>query len=222
LKGKTMAGTLDCGFVKSFLLDLAAVIMQRKDDLDRLDAECGDGDFGVGMYVAFQHVQQAVARSTGRDIGALLEDVGRAILSSAGGASGPLFGTLFIEAGRAVEGRNEIDLASLAGMFRGALQGIRERGGANVGDKTLVDSLEPATVSFGESAQTGIDLQSALGEAAEAARLGSESTRKLIARHGKARYLGEQTINHEDPGAFVIALLFQTLADRYGAQSIPS
>jgi dihydroxyacetone kinase-like protein len=222
LKGKTLAGTLDCGFVKSFLLDLAAVIMQRKDDLNRLDAECGDGDFGVGMYVAFQHVQQAVGRSTEGDIGALLIDVGRAILSSAGGASGPLFGTLFIEAGRAVEGRTEIDLASLESMFRGALRGICQRGGANVGDKTLVDSLEPATVSFGESAQAGIDLQCALGKAAEAARLGSESTKKLIAKHGKARYLGEQTLGHEDPGAYVIALLFQTLADRYRAQSIPS
>jgi dihydroxyacetone kinase-like protein len=222
LKGKTLPGTLDYDFVKSFLLDLAAVIMRRKDDLNRLDAECGDGDFGVGMYVAFQHVQQAVVRSTGDDIGPLLKDVGRAILSSAGGASGPLFGTLFIEAGRAVEGRTEIDLASLESMFRGALQGICKRGGANVGGKTLVDSLEPATVSFAQSAQAGIDLQCALGKAAEAARLGSESTKRLIAQHGKARYLGEQTIGHEDPGAYVIALLFQTLAERYRSQSIPS
>jgi len=222
LKGKTLTGTLDYGFVKSFLLDLAAVIMQRKDDLNRLDAECGDGDFGVGMYVAFQHVQQVVVRSTGRDIGALLKDVGRAILSSAGGASGPLFATLFIEAGRAVEGRTEIDLARLESMFRGALQGICQRGGANIGDKTLVDGLEPATVSLRESAYAGIDLQRALGKAAEAARLGSESTRRLIARHGKARYLGEQTLGHEDPGAYVIALLFETLVDRYRAQSIPS
>lgn len=222
MKGKTLTGTLDYGFVKSFLLDLAAVIMQRKDDLNGLDAECGDGDFGVGMYVAFQHVQQAVVRSTRRDTGALLKDVGRAILSSAGGASGPLFGTLFIEAGMAVEGRTEIDLASLERMFRGALRGICQRGGANVGDKTLVDSLEPATVSFGESARAGIDLQHALGKAAEAAKLGSESTKMLIAKHGKARYLGEQTLGHEDPGAYVVALLFQTLADRYRAQSIPS
>jgi dihydroxyacetone kinase-like protein len=222
LKGKTLTGTLDYGFVNSFLLDLAAVIMQRKDDLNRLDAECGDGDFGVGMYVAFQHVQQAVVRSIGRDIGALLKDVGRAILSSAGGASGPLFGTLFIEAGIGVEGRTEIDLASLERMFQGALRGICQRGGANVGDKTLVDSLEPATVSFGESARAGIDLQRALGKAAEAAKLGSESTKRLIAKHGKARYLGEQTLGHEDPGAYVVALLFQTLADRYRAQSIPS
>jgi dihydroxyacetone kinase-like protein len=107
-------------------------------------------------------------------------------------------------------------------MFRGALQGIYQRGGANVGDKTLVDSLEPATVSFGESAQAEIDLQRALGKAAEAARLGSESTKRLIARHGKAKYLGEQSLGHEDPGAYVIALLFQTLADRCRAQSIPS
>jgi len=77
-------------------------------------------------------------------------------------------------------------------------------------------------VSFGESAQAGIDLQRALGKAAEAAKLGSESTKRLIAKHGKARYLGEQTLGHEDPGAYVIALLFQTLADRYRSQSIPS
>ena len=77
-------------------------------------------------------------------------------------------------------------------------------------------------MSFGESAQAGIDLQRALGEAAEAARLGSESTKRLIARRGKARYLGEQTLGHEDPGAYVIALLFQTLVDHYRAQSVPS
>jgi len=222
LKGNTLTETLDYAFVKSFLLDLAAHVMQRKDDLNRLDAECGDGDFGVGMHVAFQLVQQVVVRSTGRDIGALLKDVGRAISSSAGGASGPLFGTLFTEAGRAVEGRSEIELASLESMFRRALQGICQRGGANVGDKTLVDALEPATVSLGESARGGIDLRCALGKAAEAARLGSESTGRLIARQGKAKYLGEQTLGHEDPGAHVIALLFGTLVDRYGAQSIPS
>ena len=188
--------------------------MQHKDDLNRLDAECGDGDFGVGMYVAFQRVQRAALKSTDKDVGALLKDVGQAILSSAGGASGPLFGTLFIEAGRAAEGRGEIDLASLESMFQRALQGIRQRGGARVGDKTLVDALEPATESLGESAHAGIDLPRALGKAAEAARLGSESTKRLSAKHGKARYLGEQTLGHEDPGAHVIALLFETLVDR--------
>ena len=222
MKGKTLTATLDYVFLKGFILDLAATIMQQKDDLNGLDAECGDGDFGVGMYVAFQRVQQAALTSIGKDVGALLKDVGQAILSSAGGASGPLFGTLFIEAGRAAEGRSEIDLAGLESLFRQALQEIRERGGARVGDKTLVDALEPATLSLGESTRAGIDLPRALEKAAEAARLGSESTRRLIARHGKARYLGEQTLGHEDPGAHVIAVLFQTLVDRYRAQSAPS
>jgi len=208
--------------MKRYLLDLAATVMQQKDDLNRLDAECGDGDFGVGMYLGFQNVRHAILESRDDDVGTLLNEAGRAILSSSGGASGPLYGTLLVEAGKAVAGKNEIDVSDLARMFENALEKIRQLGGAKVGDKTLVDALEPAAASLRASAETKIDMSRALEIAAEAARTGSESTKNLIAKHGKARYLGEQTLGHMDPGAYVVTLLFRILVDDYRPRSSPS
>jgi len=202
---------LDYEFTRSFLLDLAVVVMDHVDSLNRMDAECGDGDFGVGMQVGFTSVQRAVLESKNNDIGSLLKTAGQQILSSVGGASGPLFGTFFIEAGKGATGKSEIDVADLAGMFRNSLERIRQRGGAEVGDKTLVDALEPAVRALRRAADSRVDLLQALEMAAEAAKTGAGSTKNLIAAHGKARYLGEQTLGHEDPGARVVRLIFETL-----------
>jgi len=213
---------LDYDFMKSYLQDLAAVIIQQKDNLNRLDAECGDGDFGVGMYIGFQSAQQAILESKRDDIGVLLNEVGRAILSSVGGASGPLYGTLFIESGKVVTGKREIDLKDLSRMFRNALERIRQRGAASVGDKTLVDALEPAVASLREAAENRVDMLQAIEMAVETARIGCESTKSLMARHGKARYLGEQTLGHMDPGAYVVTLIFQTLLSHCRSHSVSS
>jgi len=206
---------IDYEFMRSFLLDLAAVVMEQSDALNKMDAECGDGDFGVGMHIGFKNVQHAVLESKNDDIGCLLKTAGQQILSCVGGASGPLFGTFFIEAGKAVTGNQEIDVADLAGMFENSLQKIRLRGEAKVGDKTLVDALEPAVRALRRAADSGVDLAQASEMAAEAAKTGAESTKNLIAKHGKARYLGEQTLGHEDPGAHVVRLVFETLSNRY-------
>lgn len=216
----SLTRTIDYEFMRSFLLDLAAVVMEQSDALNKMDAECGDGDFGVAMQIGFRNVQRAILESKNNDIGSLLKTTGQQILSSVGGASGPLFGMLFIEAGKAVAGKQEIGVADLAGMFEDSLEKIRLRGEAKVGDKTLVDALEPAVSALGHAADNGAYLAQASKMGAEAAKIGAESTKNLIAKHGKARYLGEQTLGHEDPGAHVVRLVFETLSKHCSADVV--
>ena len=202
--------------IRAFLSKLANQVVQGKDRLNDLDAACGDGDFGTSMYVAFSNAQKAI-QETHDGIGALLTSSGLSILSSAGGASGALFGTFFVEAGKQAKDKKEVDLADLATMFDASLKKIQTRGAAKVGDKTLVDALEPAVTSLQEADRAKSKLAPALEKAATAAELGFESTKDLVGKHGKSRYLGEQTLGHPDPGAYVMALIFRTLA---GTQNV--
>jgi len=202
---------LSYAMVRDFLLSLSNQILQSKDELNRMDAECGDGDFGTSMFVAFTNLQRATQSSQGEDIGKLFTDAGRAIIATAGGTAGPIFGTLFIEAGRAGIGRSALGLSDLSGMFEAALVKIQERGRAHVGDKTLIDALDPAVSTLKKSLANNTPLTIALHDAANAARSGYEGTRNLVSRQGKARYLAEQTVGHLDPGAYVTMLLFDTL-----------
>ena len=204
--------------VRGFLLEFSNRILQDKSTLDALDAECGDGDFGSTMCAAFSSVRTVLQKDQGNDIGVLMKDVGNAILS-AGGASGPIFGTLFIEAGTAARGKKSVELSDLAMMFDQSLQQIHARGGAIVGDKTLVDALDPAVNYLKEAAASTTPLPLALENAAQAAISGCESTKQLTAKRGKARYLGDQTLGFVDPGARAISLLFSTLADSAKARS---
>ena len=206
-----MVQKIEYTLIRNFLVSLANTIMQQKDRLDELDAACGDGDLGVGMYIGFENVKKAIEQEKNGDIGNLLNTAGRAILSSVGGASGALFGTLFIEAGKVANGKSEIDLKDLSDMFGVSLEKIRQRGGARLGDKNLIDALEPAVESLTDAVQRNLDLTEALRMAADAAKTGAESTRNLVAKQGKARYLGEQTLGHVDPGADVIRLIFEML-----------
>jgi dihydroxyacetone kinase-like protein len=207
--------TLDYVFLKHFLLDLAETIIYHRDYLNEIDAACGDGDFGVGMYLGFKNVQKAIEQQRNEDIGALLDTAGKAILFSVGGASGPIFGTFFIEAGKKVSGKSEIDLKDLSEMLEIALEKTRARGGAIIGDKTLIDALSPAIDSLKKAVQQKLGILTALEKAAEAAKKGSEATKDLVARQGKARYLGQQALGHVDPGAEVIRLFFEKLLSFY-------
>ena len=210
----------DYALMKRFLLALAAKIMNEKDHLNKLDAACGDGDFGVGMYLGFKSAQKAVEEHTTGDIGTLLSNTGSAILSSVGGASGPVFGTFFAEMGEKAKGKSEIQLGDLATMLEGSLEGICLRGRAKVGDKTLVDALEPAVKSLRESVSRKIELLPALQVMVEASKCGCESTADLVAKHGKARYLGEQAVGHIDPGAYVVQIIFDTLLSVYKSSTL--
>lgn len=215
-----MATRLGCADIRSFLLDLSDRILRAKNELNSMDAECGDGDFGSIMFIAFSNVRNRLETTLSNDIGVVLTTTGNSILSSAGGASGPIFGTLFIEAGKEAKGKSEVDLLELTKMLDKSRRKIQARGGACVGDKTLVDALEPAVNSLRESVTADITLPLAARKAAEAAKAGCEYTKRLAAKHGKAKYLGEQTLGFVDPGAYAITLVFDSLAAAIERQQI--
>jgi len=198
--------------VKQILMDLTARVVQSRDELNSMDAACGDGDFGTSIWKSFSNARKELDRLTSDDVGTVILAVGQAILSSAGGAAGPIFGSFFIEAGKVAKGKDELDITDLERMFDASLNQIKRQGGAKVGDKTVVDALEPAVNSLKEDVTGNTHLSQALRNAASAARTGCESTKGIVARHGKARYLGEQTIGYVDPGAYVMMVIFETFA----------
>jgi dihydroxyacetone kinase-like protein len=146
------------------------------------------------------------------DPGAVLKTVAMALVSSVGGAAGPLYGTLFLQMGGAVAGQEEVDLAGYATAWRKGLEGVQARGKAEPGDKTMVDALTPAVAAM----ETAGDLDSALRAAAEAAETGMKDTIPMIARKGRASYLGERSKDHQDPGATSTYYLFRSAAEALG------
>ena len=187
---------------------MAAVVAAHRDELVDLDRVIGDGDHGENLKRGFDFVVSAVDASEVDSPAAVLKLVAKTLISKVGGASGPLFGTAFL---RAATGLEEVDGASVAAALRAALDGVVARGKAEVGDKTMVDALRPAV----EAAEAVKDnsVAEVLEAAATAAETGAESTIPLVARKGRASYLGERSAGHLDPGARSTALLLRSLAD---------
>lgn len=198
--------------VRAVVKAFAAVVAEHKDELTQLDSAIGDGDHGTnldrGMRAAVEKIGDA-----GDDPAATLRAVGMALISKVGGASGPLFGTLFLEAGKALQGADEVGAAEWAAAVDAAVRGVQARGKAEVGDKTMVDALVPARDALRAAADSGAPLADAAGRAADAAEQGRDATEPLVARKGRASYLGERSAGHVDPGATSTALLFRVVAD---------
>ncbi|KYG05700.1 dihydroxyacetone kinase [Sorangium cellulosum] len=214
--------TLSGEHIAAWLESAAEVLEREKGFLTELDAAIGDSDHGVNMARGFAAVRDRLGRLDRGDVGALLREVGMTLLSTVGGASGPLYGTLFRDAGQRVAGAAALDLPALAGCLEAGLEGVRRRGKASPGDKTMVDALVPAVDALkaalsAPGAADGAALRDALGRAADAARAGVEATVPLIARKGRASYLGERSAGHQDPGATSCWLLLRSLAATAGA-----
>ncbi|MDC0685211.1 dihydroxyacetone kinase subunit DhaL [Sorangium atrum] len=206
-------------------IERAADVMEReKALLTELDAAIGDSDHGVNMARGFTAVRSRLGGLDHGDVGALLKGVGMILLSTVGGASGPLYGTLFRDAGQRAAGAAALDLAALAGCLEAGLDGVKRRGKASPGDKTMVDALSPAVdalkAALSAPAPTGgparSPLMDGLARAAEAAQAGALATVPLIARKGRASYLGERSAGHQDPGATSCSLLLRSLAATAG------
>jgi len=204
------AETLSGDAIVTWLERAADVLEREKMALTELDAPIGDSDHGVNMARGFAAVRDKLAGLDRGDIGAIFKAVGMTLLSSVGGASGPLYGTLFLDAGKQAAGAAELDLAAFTGCLEAGLAGVLRRGKAAPGDKTMVDALGPAVTAL--RAAVGAPLAEALARAAEAARAGAEATAPLVARKGRASYLGERSVGHQDPGATSSWLLLQSLA----------
>src|SRR3989475_728302 len=199
------------------LIELYVVYNAVHRYLTGLGAAIGDGDHGINMDRGFQTVLVKLAPVRDKDAGTLLKTTGMALVGSVGGAGGPLYGTFFLRAGAALDGKSEISDRDLVGALEAGLKGVVERGKANPNDKTMVDALTPAVARAKESLDGGASLEEALAAAADAAEEGMKATIPLKALKGRASYLGDRSIGHQDPGATSSYLLLRALSDSLAA-----
>jgi phosphoenolpyruvate---glycerone phosphotransferase subunit DhaL len=189
-------------------------IHESRDELTALDSAIGDADHGINMDRGMTAVRELLPGLRDGPAGALFKQAGRTLISTVGGASGPLYGTFFLRLGTSFGDSTEIAPDDLAKALRAGIEGIMALGKANLGDKTMVDAMVPAIEAM--EAGAGADLAAALAAAATAAAAGRDSITPLVARKGRASYLGERSAGHQDPGATSATLLFEALRDSIG------
>ena len=203
--------------VVDWIRRFGAAVSEHRAELVRLDTAIGDGDHGTNLERGMRKALEKLDAQGGDDIGATLKAIGMALVSSVGGAAGPLYGTLFLQMGSATAGRSEVDLAGWTQALEAGLAGVQSRGKAQPGDKTMIDALAPAVQALRDAA--GQDEAEALRRSADAAREGMEGTIPLEARKGRASYLGERSVGHQDPGATSLHLLLRAAAEAAGADT---
>jgi dihydroxyacetone kinase-like protein len=194
-----------------WLQRVAQVLHENRDYLTQLDSAIGDADHGINMDRGFKAVSEKLPGMTSMDIGSILKTVGTTLVSTVGGASGPLYGTAFLRAGMVTSGKHELYEADVIGLLEAALEGIKARGKAQLGEKTTLDALIPALETAKASQEEGMSAM--LQRTADAAEAGMKATIPLLAIKGRASYLGERSIGHQDPGATSMWLILRTLAE---------
>ena len=199
--------------ITTWLTDAANAVRAQSDYLTQLDGAIGDGDHGINMRRGFDAVEKALAgQGDAAPPGRLLIVAGKTLVATVGGASGPLWGSALRRAGRALKLADSFDGKQLALALDAALEGVVELGAATPGDKTMVDALAPAARAMHEALDSGRSLGEATNAAAEAARAGAQATIPMQARKGRASYLGERSIGHQDPGATSTAIIIAALS----------
>ena len=192
---------------------VALVLHENREFLTQLDSPIGDADHGINMDRGFKAVLEKLPAVAAMDIGSILKTVGTTLVSTVGGASGPLYGTAFLRAGMATSGKHELYEADVVNLLEVALEGVKARGKAQPGEKTMVDALTPALAAAKEAEAQNLGLSELLRRASEAAEKGMKATIPMLATKGRASYLGERSIGHQDPGATSSWLILKTLAD---------
>ncbi|KXA99546.1 hypothetical protein AKJ41_05270 [candidate division MSBL1 archaeon SCGC-AAA259O05] len=194
-------------------------IQDNKEFLCEIDAAIGDGDHGTSMAKGFRAAEKKLESESYEDIGSVMKSVGSSLMNEIGGATGPLFSTIFLSAGKIAEDEKEANLSLLGKMFEKSLEDVKARGGARPGDKTLVDSLEPAVKALKKTGRNDLGLVEGLKIACEAAQEGMEDTKEMKPKKGRAKYLDDRAIGHQDPGATSIALVFETMS-KYASKNL--
>src|SRR5207248_9636802 len=202
---------MDATTVTTWMREIETSVTQQRDRLGQLDAAIGDGDHGTNMTRGFAAVVQALSQDQEAPPGRLLILAGRTLVSSVGGASGPLWGSALRSGGRVLGDQATFDGPQLVEVLAAALASVKDLGAASVGDKTMVDALEPAVEELRQRLSGGASVADSLGGAVEAAEAGMRATIPLQARKGRASYLGERSIGHQDPGATSTALIIRAL-----------
>lgn len=199
--------------IYQWLETIAIVLERNKDYLTELDAAIGDADHGINMNRGFQKVVSQLPSVADKDIGTILKTVSMNLISSVGGASGPLYGTLFLKASTAVAGKQELDDRDAIAFLEAAVDGVIQRGKANLGDKTMLDVLVPAKDAFKQAVTDGLETREAIQKAVAAAEEGMKNTIPMLAKKGRASYLGDRSVGHQDPGATSSYLILKTLLE---------
>ena len=202
---------MDAATITSWMREIDVAVRAERDHLVQLDAAIGDGDHGTNMVRGFEAVVQTLASDGGSPPGKLLILAGRTLVSTVGGASGPLWGSALRSGGRVLGDQPTFDGPQLVEVLAAALASVKDLGTAAVGDKTMVDSLEPAVEMLRSRLADGASLDDAIEEAAVAAEAGMRSTIPLQARKGRASYLGDRSVGNQDPGATSTALIVRAL-----------
>jgi dihydroxyacetone kinase-like protein len=197
--------------VVKWLENTALVLEQNKPYLTELDSPIGDADHGANMDRGFKKVIEKLPTFASTDIGNILKTTGMTLMSSVGGASGPLYGTFFMKSGMTVESKEELTDEDLVELLESGMQGIVQRGRAQLQDKTMIDAWTPAIEALKQALNNGADTVVALSSAVDAAEAGMKATIPLQARKGRASYLGERSIGHQDPGATSTYLILRAL-----------
>lgn len=195
------------------LKTIGAKIEEEKLFLTELDNVIGDGDHGINMARGFGKVEEKLPTLEGKDCGTVLKTVGMTLVSTVGGASGPLYGTAFMKAGAAVAGKEEIVMEDFFKMMDDAVAGIMQRGKSTTGEKTMLDSICPALEAMKAEYAASSDAKAALKAGVKAAEDGIEFTKTIAATKGRACYVGERSIGHQDPGATSFTMMLAIIAD---------
>ena len=206
---------MDAEVFRAWIVSAAEVIEANRDHLTQLDAAIGDADHGINLSRGFTAVLGALGQENQapKTPGAILTLTGNTLISKVGGASGPLYGMAFRQAGKALGDAADVDLSSLSAALDAALAGVQRLGAAREGDKTMVDALAAATRAFSKAVAEGAAQEDALSSLAEAAEAGATATISMQALKGRASYLGPRSVGHEDPGAASTALILAALRD---------
>ncbi|UQU63753.1 dihydroxyacetone kinase subunit L [Couchioplanes caeruleus] len=212
-----MTHSVDAAAVTAWLREFARLVAENKGLLTELDSAIGDADHGTNMDRGMTAVLAALDGEAGKSPAALLKRTGMTLVSTVGGASGPLYGTAFLRMAAAAGDADGLDAGSFAKVLRAGLDGVVARGKAEVGDKTMVDALTPAVDALDAALAGGQPLGEALPAAVRAAEQGREATIPLVARKGRASYLGERSAGHQDPGATSVTMLVAAAAKALGA-----
>jgi dihydroxyacetone kinase-like protein len=204
-----MADNVTTAVLDGWVRRFAALVSENKDYLTELDAAIGDADHGSNLDRGMKAAVAALDELGPTAAGPLFSKVGMTLVSTVGGASGPLFGTLFLRMGTSLGDTESVTTEQVAAALRAGLEGVEARGKAQPGDKTMYDALAPAVDALEKSVAEGSGLGEALGQARDAAAEGRDATTPMLARKGRASYLGERSVGHQDPGATSVALLLE-------------
>jgi phosphoenolpyruvate---glycerone phosphotransferase subunit DhaL len=203
---------MDIALARAWVAAIASAVADNAEYLTRLDSAIGDADHGVNLHRGFTAVVEALDGYEAATVGDVLVRTGSTLVSKVGGASGPLYGTAFRAIGKALP-TSTVDAAGLAAALKAGLEGVQRLGAAVPGDKTIVDAYSPAVAAFDKELAGGGDLVAASAAAAAAAEEGMRATTAMVARKGRASYLGPRSEGHQDPGATSTWLIFRSLAE---------